>query len=165
MQEKNDGIVCCYLAINKVRHKTRCEVSNRNLGRITVFFDILLKLLWVVFWRTPGGNQSTGGNPRHRSSQGDSRLRMWVWLVGSSQSVVPVDNGRKRWLRALFLFRRLSVPDLAACWFLDGSDTSCGGTVVECRWRGKVGEQVGGDKEGGIEDKVWVPHKIPENET
>ena len=62
------------------------------------------------------------------------------------------------------MFRRLSVPDLAACWFLDGSDTSCGGTVVECRWRGKVGEQVGGDKEGGdkvggdkeggIEDKV-----------
>ena len=47
--------------------------------------------------------------------------------------------------------------------------------MVECRWRGKVGEQVGGDKEGGdkvggdkeggIEDKVWVPHKIPENET
>ena len=48
-KKKLDGNLWCYLAINKVRHKTRCEVSNRNLGRSTVFFDILLKLLWVVF--------------------------------------------------------------------------------------------------------------------
>ena len=117
-----------YLAISRVRHKTRCEVSKRNLRGMRILYHCCQN--WNEFLyrtgkqvrRKPGRNKSAGRNSGHdsccdcRPSNVTSRI-----LLTDNCGEMELD-----WVRVWFLFGTLSSW-IVTCQMRRGSRTGNGG--------------------------------------